>query len=180
MDSYILENSLDIVFFTPKMHHDDRGFFYEKFNKKTFSDITQSDAEFVQQNVSFSKKNTLRGLHFQSRYPQGKLISVHSGKVQDVVVDLRQASSTFGKFFSFTLSAEENKSVWIPKGYAHGFLVLSDTAEFNYLVDDFYYKEYEVTLLWSDIDLQIPWLEKNPNVSEKDRNGISFKDCEYF
>ena len=106
MDSYILENSLDIVFFTPKMHHDDRGFFYEKFNKKTFSDITQSDAEFVQQNVSFSKKNTLRGLHFQSRYPQGKLISVHSGKVQDVVVDLRQASSTFGKFFSFTLSAE--------------------------------------------------------------------------
>jgi dTDP-4-dehydrorhamnose 3,5-epimerase len=170
-----------VLILEPKVFGDDRGFFFESFNKKTFADATGVDAEFVQDNHSRSTRNVLRGLHYQIRHAQGKLVRVISGEVHDVVVDLRRSSPTFGKHTALTLSAANKRTVWIPAGFAHGFLVLSDHAEFLYKATDFWYPEFERSILYSDPDLAISWpLTAEPVLSGKDEAGVRFKDAEVY
>jgi dTDP-4-dehydrorhamnose 3,5-epimerase len=146
----------DVSIITPKVFKDDRGFFLEVFNKQ-FLNSLGINYEFVQDNLSGSKRGVLRGLHYQIQYPQGKLITVLRGEVFDVVVDLRRSSPYFGKHVSCRLSENERKFLWIPPGFAHGFLVLSETAEFFYKTTDYYHPEAERTLLWNDESLSIDW-----------------------
>ena len=167
-DCFIIENQI---------HKDERGCFIEIYHKKKFEELLGSQINFVQDNFSLSSKGVLRGMHFQKNFPQGKLIRVLKGKVFDVVVDLRKNSETFGSYFCTELSDENQLQLWIPKGFAHGFLTLSDKAYFEYKCTDFYKKDDENTIHWKDPDLNIPWPSGiNIIVSKKDENGKSFKE----
>ena len=172
----------DVLMIMPRVFRDDRGFFLEVFNKKSLCDLGLN-YEFVQDNLSGSKIGTLRGLHYQIQCPQGKLVTVLKGEVFDVAVDLRRSSPYFGQHVSCTISAEEGKFLWIPPGFAHGFLVLSETAEFFYKVTDYYHPEAERTILWSDKNLDIDW-PINPEMqlvlSGKDQKGMSFEAAEVY
>jgi dTDP-4-dehydrorhamnose 3,5-epimerase len=171
----------DVLVFEPKVFGDERGFFLERYNKREFVKATGLDVEFVQDNHSRSTRNVLRGLHYQVRQPQGKLVWAVFGEIYDVAVDLRQNSPTFGKWAGFALSAESRQMAWIPPGFAHGFLVISDAAEILYKATDFYAPEHERTLLWNDPALNIEWpLEagKEPTIASKDRSGLPFNLAE--
>lgn len=158
----------------PDIFHDERGFFFEIYHSEKYNkDINQT---FVQDNYSYSLKNVLRGLHFQKNKPQAKLVQVINGSVFDVAVDLRKESKTYGKYFSIELSSENNKQLLIPKGFAHGFQVLSDQAIVNYKVDEYYNPNSVSGIIWNDKDLSIKWNDINPILSQKDLNLISFKN----
>ena len=162
----------------PRVFRDDRGFFLESYNEKTLAEIGITQ-RFVQDNHSYSKRGVLRGLHYQIQKPQGKLIRVVSGEVLDVFLDLRKSSSTFGKWHSVKLSAENLLQAWIPAGLAHGFYVLSDSAHVLYKSTEFYYPELERTVLWNDPELNIDWETiAEPLLSAKDKQGVKFKDAE--
>lgn len=168
------------VFEAPQ-YKDDRGYFSVPFNLKEFREITNFHADFVQDNLSCSKKNVLRGLHYQIKKPQGKLVRVIRGSVQDVIVDLRQSSKTFGKHFSVILTDKNNLSLWSPPGFAHGFLALEDDTEFFYKVTNVYSPDHERSLLWNDPELNIKWKYfDNLLLSDKDLQGTPFKICERY
>ncbi|MCX7163897.1 MAG: dTDP-4-dehydrorhamnose 3,5-epimerase [Rhodocyclales bacterium] len=170
----------DVLLLEPKVFGDDRGFFYESWNRRSFAELGM-DAEFVQDNHSKSQKNVLRGLHYQIEHTQGKLVRVIAGAVYDVAVDLRRSSPTFGKWVGFSLSADDKRMAWIPPGFAHGFCVTSDSAEFLYKTTDYWSPAHERTLLWSDPQLAIAWpLSGEPLLAAKDAAGRSFNDAEYF
>ena len=171
----------DVLLIEPNVFGDDRGFFFESFNKITFEKLTGLKTDFVQDNHSKSTKGVLRGLHYQIKQAQGKLVRVCSGEVFDVAVDLRKSSPTFGEWEGFLLSSENKRQLWIPQGFAHGFIVLSDTAEFLYKTTDYYAPEHERCIRWNDADLAIDWQYKSePLVSEKDSNGLSLSQAEVF
>lgn len=171
----------DVVMFEPKVFGDNRGFFFESFNKSVFEEATGLRRDFVQDNHSRSVRNVLRGLHYQIRQPQGKLVRVIAGEVFDVSVDIRKSSPTFGKWIGETLSAENKRILWIPEGFAHGFLVLSDVAEFIYKTTDYWAPEYERTIIWNDPNLAINWKnDVEPVISGKDANGVLFANAELF
>tara|TARA_X000001036_G_scaffold206751_1_gene194389 strand:+ start:1794 stop:2318 length:525 start_codon:yes stop_codon:yes gene_type:complete len=162
----------DVLLIEPEVFKDERGFFFESFNQRTFNKLIGREVKFVQDNQSRSKKNVIRGLHFQIEKPQIKLIKVISGSIFDVVVDIRKQSKNFGKHISVELNAKDNKQLWIPEGFAHGFLVLSEIAEVQYKVSEFWDPELERSLLWSDEDLNINWpLSSNPIISSKDQKS---------
>lgn len=163
----------------PNIFSDDRGFFLESYSERTFAEVGIKD-NFVQDNHSSSKRGVLRGLHYQVQKPQGKLVRVVGGEVLDVFVDLRRSSPTFGRWDSVKLSAENKLLAWIPAGLAHGFYVLSETAEVLYKSTEFYYPELERTILWNDPDLAIDWGATNPLLSDKDQRGIRFHQAETF
>lgn len=171
----------DLFIVKPHIFNDDRGFFYESYNKKDFFDLGITD-DFVQDNHSKSQKNVLRGMHFQKNFPQGKLIRVIKGKIYDVVVDLRKESSTFGKWFGIELSEKNKYMLYIPKGFAHGFLTLEDDTEVLYKTTDYYNPQDEGGIIWNDKILNIDWKFKEYNIdekdiilSEKDKNQFSFE-----
>jgi len=171
----------DVMIIEPKVFGDERGFFYESFNQKVWREKTGIDAVFVQDNHSRSAKNVLRGLHYQIRQPQGKLVRAIRGAVFDVAVDLRRKSPTFGRWVGTELSEENCRQLWIPVGFAHGFLVLSDFAEFLYKTTDYWAPEYERTINWNDPDLAVAWpLQEEPVLSAKDAKGTAFKEAEVF
>ena len=175
----------DVLIIEPKVFGDERGFFFESFNKKAFAKAIGLTAanklEFVQDNHSRSAQGVLRGLHYQIKQPQGKLVRVCSGEVLDVAVDIRKSSATFGQWVGETLSADNKRQLWIPPGFAHGFIVLSDTAEFLYKTTDYYAPEYERCIRWDDSELAIDWqYGDEPLVSEKDAQGASFKEADFF
>ena len=164
----------------PKVFADDRGFFLESYNEKAFQEIGIRD-KFVQDNHSYSKRGVLRGLHYQLEKPQGKLVRVVSGEVLDVFVDLRRSSSSFGRWHGVKLSGENRRLAWIPRGFAHGFYVLSESAHVLYKASEFYFPELERTVLWNDPDLNINWENlEEPLLSEKDKKGRRLKDAELF
>ncbi|WP_288789731.1 dTDP-4-dehydrorhamnose 3,5-epimerase [uncultured Enterobacter sp.] len=167
----------DVLIFEPKVFGDDRGFFFESFSQKVFEEAVGRKVEFVQDNHSKSCKGVLRGLHYQLEpYAQGKLVRCVAGEVFDVAVDIRKSSPTFGKWVGVNLSAENKRQLWIPEGFAHGFLVLSDTAEFVYKTTNYYHPESDRGLIWNDPDLQIDWpLEVAPLLSAKDSQQPTFK-----
>jgi dTDP-4-dehydrorhamnose 3,5-epimerase len=170
-----------VLLLEPRVFGDARGFFFEAYNRRAFHKATGVDVEFVQDNHSRSGKNVLRGLHYQVRQAQGKLVRVIVGEVWDVAVDLRKSASTFGRWTGFTLSAESRRMAWIPPGFAHGFLVMSDSAEVLYKATDYYAPEHERTLLWSDPALGIKWpLAEAPVLAEKDRHGTPLAAAEVF
>lgn len=171
----------DVLIIEPKVFGDDRGFFFESFNLNTFREVTGLDVNFVQDNHSKSAKNVLRGLHYQIQQPQGKLVRVVQGEVFDVAVDLRKSSKTFGQWVGIHLSAENKKQFWVPAGFSHGFVVLSETAEFLYKTTDYYAPQFERSIRWNDPELAISWpLSDDPLLSAKDANGTFFKDAEVF
>lgn len=171
----------DLLIIEPKVFGDDRGFFFESYNQRNFAALIGRDVAFVQDNHSRSVKNVLRGLHYQIQHPQGKLVRVVQGAVLDVAVDIRKSSPTFGQHVALELSAENKRMMWIPEGFAHGFVVLSDTAEFLYKTTDYYHPEHERSLLWNDPALAIDWkLQTAPALSGKDALGKLFRDAEYF
>lgn len=172
----------EVLIIEPKVFSDARGFFYESFNQKLFDEAVGYHVEFVQDNHSRSVQGVLRGLHYQIQQPQGKLVRVMHGAVFDVAVDLRRSSTTFGKWTGVELSAKNNLQLWIPAGFGHGFLVLSETAEFVYKTTDYYAPPYERSILWNDEVLNIQWpdVETLPCLSVKDQAGISFKNAELF
>lgn len=171
----------DVLIMEPKVFGDDRGFFFESFNERSWRELTGQDLRFVQHNHSRSSGGVLRGLHYQIQQSQGKLVRVTTGEVFDVAVDIRRSSPTFGKWFGAKLSAENKRQMWVPPGFAHGFCVTSDVAEFLYLTTDYYAPEHERCIRWNDPDLGICWpLTAEPNVSAKDRDGTLFKDADLF
>jgi len=171
----------DVLLIEPKIFRDARGFFFESFNQTTFERVVGRSVTFVQDNHSRSARHVLRGLHYQIRHPQGKLVRVVTGEVFDVAVDLRCSSPTFGQWVGAHLSADTHCQLWVPAGFAHGFVVLSDFADFLYKTTDYYSPADERTLIWNDPDLAIQWPEKfTPSVSDKDRNGLSLKCAEKF
>lgn len=179
----VIETPLNDVFIIePKIFGDDRGFFFESFNLKQFSKLTGVNDNFVQDNHSKSQQSVLRGLHYQTQQTQGKLVRVIEGEIYDVVIDLRQKSSTFGQIFGLLLNAGKHQQFWVPKGFAHGFIVTSHEAQVLYKTTDYYAPEYEQSILWNDKDLNIPWpLNGNkPLLSQKDKEGHSFQDAHYF
>src|ERR1039458_315991 len=170
-----------LLLLEPTIHEDERGFFFESFNQKRFEYATGLNIRFVQDNHSRSVKRVLRGLHYQIRQPQGKLLCVTAGEVFDVAVDLRRSSSTFGKFAGIVLSAANKKQLWIPEGFAHGYLVLSDAAEVLYKTTDYYLPEDERCLIWNDPDVGIDWPKDGaPILSAKDRLGLPLSKAEIF
>jgi dTDP-4-dehydrorhamnose 3,5-epimerase len=174
-------NIPDILLIEPEVFQDDRGFFFESFNQNKFEEAVGRKVNFVQDNHSKSLKGVLRGLHYQlPPKAQGKLVRVIQGEVFDAAVDLRQSSPTFGKWVGEILSADNKKQLWIPEGFAHGFLSLSDTAEFLYKTTDFYSKEHEETIRWDDEILQIKWPVQNVLLSAKDSQAKVFKEAHYF
>jgi dTDP-4-dehydrorhamnose 3,5-epimerase len=171
----------DVLLLEPTIYEDPRGFFFESFNHDRFDSAVGRSVDFVQDNHSRSVKHVLRGLHYQIRRPQGKLVRVVSGEVFDVAVDLRRSSPTFGKFVSGVLSAANKKQLWIPEGFAHGFLVLSDAAEFLYKTTDYYAPDDERCLIWNDPDIGIDWpKDVDPILSAKDRLGLPLGKVEVF
>ena len=172
----------DVLLIEPKVFGDDRGFFYESFNQKAFNEATGLNLSFVQDNHSKSAKNVLRGLHYQIRQPQGKLVRVVAGEVFDVAVDLRKSSPTFGHWVGEVLSADNKRQLWVPPGLAHGFVVLSESAEFLYKTTDYYAPEYERCIAWNDPTLAIAWppLNGEQQLSGKDAKGLSFLQAEVF
>jgi len=170
-----------VLLIEPQVFGDERGFFYESYNEREFREKTGVDAHFVQDNHSRSVRNVLRGLHYQIRQPQGKLVRVSAGEVFDVVVDIRKSSPTFGRWIAKTLSADNKQMLWIPPGFAHGFLVVSDAAEFQYKTTDYWEPEYERCIAWNDTTLHIPWpIEGTPTLSQKDRAAPELQDAEFF
>ena len=166
-----------VLILEPKVYKDERGFFYESYNKAVIENITKINNDFVQDNQSFSNKNVLRGLHLQAEYPQGKLVRVINGKIFDVIVDLRPNSPTFQKWEYIILSSDNRKQIWIPPGLAHGFYVLSDIAEVVYKTSNYWHPSSEITLKWDDQTIGINWPNKVPPVmSKKDMEGKSFKE----
>ena len=172
----------EVVLFTPKVFGDARGFFYESFNARAFHEATGLQPEFVQDNHSRSSRNVLRGLHYQlPPHAQGKLVRVVQGEVFDVAVDIRRASPTFGKWVGAVLSAENHNQLWIPPGFAHGFITLSETAEFLYKTTDFYDPRSERCIAWSDPQIGIDWPEGcAPLLSEKDQKGVLLSEADLF
>jgi dTDP-4-dehydrorhamnose 3,5-epimerase len=171
----------DVLIIEPKVFGDSRGFFYESFNQKVFHQATGLDINFVQDNHSRSTKGVLRGLHYQIQQPQGKLVCVVKGTVFDVAVDIRKSSPTFGLWIGVELSEENHRQMWIPAGFAHGFLMLSEYADFLYKTTDYYAPEYERCILWNDPALDIKWpTESEPQLSEKDRQGQLLANAEIF
>jgi len=174
--------SLDgVLVFEPTAFGDERGFFYESFNAKDFEAATGLSRIFVQDNHSGSARNVLRGLHYQVRRPQGKLVRVLAGEVFDVAVDLRKHSPTFGQWTGITLSGQNRRQLWVPEGFAHGFLVLSEHAEVLYKASEFWYPEFDRCLLWSDTAIGIRWpISGTPVLSPKDEAGCLLADAETF
>jgi dTDP-4-dehydrorhamnose 3,5-epimerase len=171
----------DVLILEPRVFEDPRGFFFESYNRRAFKEATGLDPQFVQDNQSFSVRNVLRGLHYQVRQAQGKLITALAGEIFDVAVDLRRSSPTFGQWASATLSGGSHRAIWIPPGFGHGFLVLSEHALVQYKATDYYAPEHERTLLWNDPRLAIAWpLEGDPIVSEKDQRGMDFASADLF
>lgn len=171
-----------LVVIEPEVFGDDRGFFMESFNQKDFTAAVNSAVNFVQDNHSRSSRGVLRGLHYQIERPQGKLVRVSSGAAFDVAVDLRKNSQTFGKWYGIELTAENKRQLWIPPGFAHGFLVLQDATDFLYKTTDYYHPEHERCVLWSDDELAIDWPKLNIEyrLSPKDQRGVPFVSCESF
>lgn len=168
----------DLLIIEPKVFGDQRGFFFESYNQKAFQEKTGLDVDFVQDNHSRSVKNVLRGLHYQVKQPQGKLVRVVAGEVYDVAVDIRKDSPAFGEWEGIHLSAENKKQLWVPPGFAHGFLVLSDTAEFLYKTTDYYAPEHERCIVWNDNTLNIDWpIDGEPELSDKDRLGMKLSEA---
>jgi dTDP-4-dehydrorhamnose 3,5-epimerase len=164
----------------PKVFGDARGFFFESYNRRALAALGIAD-EFVQDNHSRSARNVLRGLHYQIRQPQGKLVRVIAGEVLDVAVDIRRSSPTFGRWVSFVLSAENKRMAWIPAGFAHGFVVRSESAEFLYKTTDYYAPEHERSIAWNDPDIAVDWqLDGAPVLSAKDRDGRRLREAEVF
>lgn len=172
----------EVVLFTPKVFGDARGFFYESFNARVFAEATGLEPEFVQDNHSRSSKNVLRGLHYQlAPHAQGKLVRVVQGEVFDVAVDIRRSSPTFGKWVGAVLSAENHNQLWIPPGFAHGFVTLSETAEFLYKTTDFYSTQSERCIAWNDPEIGIEWpADCTPLLSEKDQKGLPLNQADLF
>ena len=171
----------DVLILEPKVFGDERGFFLESYNRRAFGEATGLDIEFVQDNHSRSARNVPRGLHYQIHQPQGKLVRVVAGEVFDVAVDLRKSSATFGRWVGFTLSAADKRMAWIPAGFAHGFVVLSDFAEFLYKTTDYYAPQHEKSVLWNDAEIGIQWpLTAPPILSAKDAGGNTFRDADVF
>lgn len=171
----------DVVLIEPMVFGDERGFFLESFNQAQFEEAISKPVQFVQDNHSLSVKNVLRGLHYQIMQPQGKLVRVVQGEVFDVAVDLRKSSKTFGHWVGETLSANNKRQLWIPEGFAHGFVVLSDTAEFLYKTTDYYAPAHERCILWNDPALRIQWPAGiQPILSAKDAQGKAFTAAEVF
>lgn len=171
----------DVLIIEPQVFGDDRGFFFESFNQQRWQEKTGLTTTFVQENHSRSTRNVLRGLHYQIRQAQGKLVRVIAGEVFDVAVDLRLSSPTFGKWTGVHLSASDKRQFWVPEGFAHGFVVLSDVAEFLYLTTDYYAPEHERAILWNDPDLGIDWqMTQKPLLSPKDKDAMRFKDAECY
>jgi len=165
----------------PKVFGDERGFFFESFNQQTWHNLTGLDKSFVQHNHSRSARNVLRGLHYQIRQPQGKLVRVVSGEVFDVAVDLRRSSPTFGQWFGATLSAENKRQMWVPEGFAHGFCVTSEYADFLYLTTDYWAPEYERCIAWNDPAIGIDWpLSGEPLLSARDMAGTALDQADQF
>ena len=171
----------DVLIVEPKVFGDERGFFFESFNQKVWEEKTGLQTAFVQDNHSRSARNVLRGLHYQIQHPQGKLVRVTAGEVFDVAVDIRRGSPTFGRWVGVTLSAENKRQLWIPEGFAHGFLVLSEVAEFLYKTTDYWAQEYERSIIWNDPDLAIEWpLTGEPMLARKDAEGKALCNAELF
>lgn len=171
----------EVVLFEPRVFGDERGFFFESYNQKVFESAVGRSVSFVQDNHSRSTRNVLRGLHYQIQQPQGKLVRVVQGAVFDVAVDIRRSSPTFGKWVGEVLSAENKKQLWVPAGFAHGFVTLSDTAEFLYKTTDYYAPEFERCIRWDDAELQIAWgMDGDPVVSNKDKEGLPLVRAELF
>ena len=166
----------DCVIIEPKIFGDERGFFLETFQADRYADLASINLPFVQDNHSRSSKGVLRGLHFQKTKPQGKLVRVVRGEVYDVAVDIRKGSLTFGQWEAVILSEQNKTQFWVPPGFAHGFVVLSEKADFEYKCTDYYDPSDEVCLLWNDPNLNIPWPIKNPKLSEKDANALLLVD----
>lgn len=172
----------DVLVIEPLVFGDNRGFFFESYNQRVFTDKTGLNIEFVQDNHSRSRKGVLRGLHYQIKHPQGKLVRAVMGAVLDIAVDLRKSSPTFGQWVSCLLSADNYRQFWIPPGFAHGFFVLSETAEVLYKTTDYYAPEYDRCILWNDPDLAIDWQlnGSTPILSAKDQQGQAFQSAEVF
>ncbi|MFT3929001.1 MAG: dTDP-4-dehydrorhamnose 3,5-epimerase [Spongiibacteraceae bacterium] len=171
----------DVFLIEPKVFGDARGFFYESFNQKKFEEAIGRTVNFVQDNHSKSAKGVLRGLHYQIQHAQGKLVRVVAGEVFDVAVDIRKNSPTFGKWVGEILSAENKKQLWVPEGFAHGFVVLSETAEFLYKTTDYWFPEHERSIAWNDSTIAIDWpISTGPTLSAKDNAGKTLKEAEVF
>ena len=171
----------EVLILEPKVFGDERGFFFESFIQRDFEQATGLDVQFVQDNHRRSAHGVLRGLHYQIQHPQGKLVRVTQGTVFDVAVDLRRSSPNFGKWVGVELSAENKRQLWIPPGFAHGFVVTSDAAEFLYKTTDYWFPEYERSLLWNDPDVGVQWpLQGEPRLAAKDAAGARLGDAEVF
>lgn len=171
----------EVLIIEPTVFGDARGFFFESFNQRRFEELTGVETSFVQDNHSRSAHGVLRGLHYQIQQPQGKLVRVLAGEIFDVCVDLRRSSPTFGKFVGVTLSADNFRQLWVPPGFAHGFVVTSASADLAYKATDYYAPEHERSLLWNDPALAIPWpLDGEPLLSAKDRAGLLLAQAETY
>ena len=171
----------DVLIIEPKVFGDERGFFFESFNHRQFAKLIGRNVDFVQDNHSRSAKNVLRGLHYQIQQPQGKLVRVAQGAVFDVAVDIRRSSPTFGQHVGVELSAENKRMLWVPEGFAHGFVVVSDTAEFLYKTTDYWAPEFERSIAWNDSAIGIQWpIQGEPSLSAKDRQAKVLVEAEHF
>jgi dTDP-4-dehydrorhamnose 3,5-epimerase len=171
----------DVLIIEPKVFGDERGFFFESFNRRQFAELIGRNVDFVQDNHSRSVKNVLRGLHYQIQQPQGKLMRVVQGTVFDVAVDIRRSSPTFGQYAAVELSAENKRLLWVPEGFAHGFVVLSDTAEFLYKTTDYWAPEFERSIAWNDPAIGIQWpIQGEPSLSAKDQQAKALAEAEHF
>jgi dTDP-4-dehydrorhamnose 3,5-epimerase len=171
----------DLLILEPRVFGDERGFFLESYNHDVFNDVTGLNIDFVQDNHSRSAKNVLRGLHYQIQKPQGKLVRVVRGSVFDVAVDIRKSSPTFGQWVGVELTEQNHRQFWVPAGFAHGFVVLSDSADFLYKTTDYYYPEHERCILWNDSNIGIEWpIDCEPQLSLKDKEGLLFQGAEVF
>lgn len=171
----------DVLIIEPKVFGDERGFFFESFNHRQFAELIGRNVDFVQDNHSRSAKNVLRGLHYQIQQPQGKLVRVAQGAVFDVAVDIRRSSPTFGQHVGVELSAENKRMLWVPEGFAHGFVVVSDTAEFLYKTTDYWAPEFERSTLWNDPAIGIQWpIQGEPSLSAKDQHALPLAKAELF
>ena len=171
----------EVVLIEPKVFGDARGFFFESFNQQAFNEATGTNHDFVQDNHSRSSKGVLRGLHYQIQQPQGKLVRVVRGSVFDVAVDIRTSSPTFGQWVGAELTEENQHQLWVPPGFAHGFVVLSESADFLYKTTDYYAPAHERCIAWNDPDLAVDWrFDGTPSLSAKDAQGVAFKNAEVF
>jgi dTDP-4-dehydrorhamnose 3,5-epimerase len=171
----------DLLLIEPQVFSDERGFFFESFNQNKFEEVVNRKINFVQDNHSKSARGVLRGLHYQLRpKAQGKLVRVIQGEVFNAVVDIRRSSPTFGKWVGEVISGDNKKQLWIPEGFAHGFLTLSDTVEFLYKTTDFYSKDHEQAIMWNDETIRIDWPLQEVLLSSKDKSAVSFKEAKYF